>query len=296
MKRSAERIDEFLDAIWLERGLAANTMAAYRQDLNRLADYLARRKCDMLAADTERLRAYLGERGRAGSPRSVRRALSTIKHFYRHACAEGWLTEDPAHRISPPKVARLLPHSLPEETVEQLLAAPDTGTPHGLRDRAMLETLYAAGLRVSELVDLRMVQVDFDAGLCQVLGKGNKERLVPLGGEALEWLAAYRERGRPDLLGSRQSDWLFVSRRGAALTRQGFWWNLRNLARRAGIDAPLSPHTLRHAFATHLLNHGADLRSLQMMLGHASLSTTQIYTQVARVRLQRLHAKHHPRG
>ena len=296
MKSKAERIEEFLDAIWLERGLAANTLAAYRQDLTRLADYLARRKRDVLAADTETLRAYLAKRSEAGSPRSVRRALSTIKHFYRYAAAEGWIAEDPAHKITAPKAPRLLPHSLPEETIEQLLAAPDTATAHGLRDRAMLETLYAAGLRVSELVGLRLTQIDSEAGLCQVLGKGNKERLVPLGAEALEWLDAYQQRGRPALLGAKQSDWLFISRRGTALTRQAFWQNLRTLARRAGIDAPLSPHTLRHAFATHLLNHGADLRSLQMMLGHASLSTTQIYTQVARVRLQRLHAKHHPRG
>ena len=222
--------------------------------------------------------------------------MSSFKRFYRYSLRQGGIKADPTLRIEAPKLPRPLPKSLTEEDVESLLAAPTIATALGLRDKAMLETLYASGLRVSELVSLRVAQVSQDMGVVRVVGKGSKERLVPLGEEALAWIRRYLKEARPALLGQRASDDLFVTARGAAMTRQMFWHLLRRHAARAGLKKPISPHTLRHAFATHLLNHGADLRVVQLLLGHSDISTTQIYTHVARERLKQLHAKHHPRG
>jgi len=235
---------------------------------------------------------------RAGaSPRSVARQVSSVRRFYSHLAQTGARADDPTARLPAPRLGRPLPKSLTERDVEALLAAPETGTPVGLRDRAMLETLYATGLRVSELVSLPVARLNTRQGVIRVVaGKGGKDRLVPLGEEAIAWLERYLGEGRPAMLEGRHSDALFITSRGTAMTRQAFWYLIRRYALRAGIEKPLSPHTLRHAFATHLLDHGADLRSLQMLLGHADLSTTQIYTHVARERLKELHARHHPRG
>ncbi len=291
-------LERFTDVLWMEHGLSANTLSAYRRDLAGLARWLERRQRTLAAASRADLEAYIVQRKDAGArPRTTARLLSTLRRFYRYLVREGERDDDPSTRLDSPRLGRPLPKSLSEEQVEALLAAPDVGRPLGLRDRAMLETLYATGVRVSELVGLRLTQLNREAGFVRVLGKGGKERLVPLGEEACAWLARYLQEGRPTLLRRRVTDALFPTARGAAMTRQAFWHNLKRLARAAGIDArSLSPHTLRHAFATHLLNHGADLRVVQMLLGHADLSTTQIYTHVARARLQELHARHHPRG
>ncbi|MGR3913218.1 MAG: site-specific tyrosine recombinase XerD [Gammaproteobacteria bacterium] len=284
-------IDAFLDELWLQDGLSDNTLAAYRSDVQKFADWLHRRGHKLAAADARLLREYLGEHaGRSGA-----RALSALKRFYRHALAVGIAAADPCLEARAPAAGTRLPQTISEGEVEALLEAVCDGD-LGLRDRAMLETVYAAGLRVSELVTLQLRQLDLAAGLCQVTGKGGKERLTPLGEQALDWLGRYLSHSRPALLGPRQSEAVFVTRRGRAMTRQAFWHNLRRHAVRAGITAPLSPHTLRHAFATHLLNHGADLRSVQLLLGHSSLSTTQIYTHVAAERIKALHRRHHPRG
>lgn len=292
-------IDQFLDAAWLQAGLSDNTLAAYRGDLRKFAAWLHRRDGRLLAADGAQIAAYLGDRAALQSARSAARALSALKRFYRFAVAAERIARDPSADVAAPAVGRKLPVTLSESEVEALLAAPAAATALGARDRAMLETLYATGLRVSELVNLRLDHMDLDAGVCRVVGKGDKERLVPLGEAAIDCLRRYLADARPDILGARQSAAVFVTRRGRALTRQAFWRNLRIHARAAGIgdgDAALSPHQLRHAFATHLLNHGADLRSVQMLLGHSSLSTTQIYTHVAGARMKQLHRRHHPRG
>jgi integrase/recombinase XerD len=287
-------IERFLDALWLEAGLSRNTLSAYRSDIEGFAAWL---KGPPAQASRAQLLAYLAEcTRRAASPRTTARLLSSLRRFYQYLLRENSIEEDPTAQLESPKLGRPLPKSLTEEQVEALLAAPDSVTLLGLRDRGMLETLYATGLRVSELVGLTLQQVNLQAGVIKVVGKGNKERLVPLGEEAIEWLQRYLNEARSGLLGARISDALFPTTRGRPMTRQAFWKNIKRYARLAGIESSLSPHTLRHAFATHLLNHGADLRVVQMLLGHADLSTTQIYTQVARERLKQLHAQHHPRG
>lgn len=288
-------VDEFLDSAWLQSGLSDNTLAAYRNDLTQFVHYLHRHHGGLLSADAEWVRRYLSMRARRHSNRSAARSLSSIKRFYRHALAQGLIADDPCAEVTPPALGRPLPKSISEAQVERLINAPDTACALGLRDRAMLETLYASGLRVSELVNLEMNQLDLTAGVCRAFGKGGKERLVPLGEAAVDWLGRYLAEARGELIGQHQSAAVFVTRRGAAMTRQAFWRNLRRYAAIAGV-ADLSPHTLRHAFATHLLNHGADLRSVQMLLGHSSVSTTQIYTHVAGERLKALHRRHHPRG
>lgn len=291
-------IERFADALWMERGLSRNTLAAYQSDLAKLAEWLNRQRgATLLAARREDLLEYLAARARAGTKaRSSARLLSCLRQFYQHALREGWVRVDPSARIDAPRLGRPLPKSLTEQEVEALLEAPKTDDPEGLRDRAMLELLYATGLRVSELVGLRFAQLGLNQGLVRVMGKGGKERLVPLGDEAMEWLSRFIRTARYELLGERLSDDVFPTRRGAAMTRQAFWYRIKKHAAAAGIHKHLSPHTLRHAFATHLLNHGADLRVVQMLLGHSDLSTTQIYTHVARERLKSMHQQHHPRA
>lgn len=295
---STTRIDEFCDALWLEDGLSRNTLDSYRRDLNQFAAWLeAKNGCDLLAAGQSMIQDYLAHKFRAKARASTAaRLLSSLKRFYRHAVRQNLITVDPTLRIEAPKLPRSLPKTLTEADVESLLAAPAVDEPLGLRDRAMLEVLYASGLRVSELVTLKTPQISRDMGVVRVLGKGSKERLVPLGEEALGWLERYLRESRPALLGQRVSDALFVTARAAAMTRQSFWHLIRRYSLQAGLHKPISPHTLRHAFATHLLNHGADLRVVQLLLGHSDISTTQIYTHVARERMKQLHAKHHPRG
>ena len=291
-------LDQFCDALWLEDGLSRNTLESYRRDLRLFAVWLsAERGRTLLDAERVDLLGYLAHKfQRHAKPRSAARLLSSLKRLYQFLLREGRISADPTLQVEAPKLPRSLPKSLTEEDIERLLAAPDVETPLGLRDKAMLETLYASGLRVSELVTLKLSQVSRDMGVVRVIGKGSKERMVPVGEEALEWIQRYLKGARPELLGARSSDDLFVTARGAAMTRQMFWHLLRRHALRAGLKKPISPHTLRHAFATHLLNHGADLRVVQLLLGHSDISTTQIYTHVARERLKQLHAKHHPRG
>ncbi len=288
-------IEAYIDAVWMERGLSENTLTAYRGDLKRFAEWLAAKGLGLLRARRADVLDFLA--GQAGAPpRTIARRLSSLRRFYLYQYREGRIDQDPCARIEAPKLGRPLPDVLTEAQVESLIAAPDTSDPFGLRDRAMLELLYATGLRVSELVTLTVTQVNRRQGVIRISGKGNKERLVPVGDEALEWLATYLRDGRGLILGARQSDALFPSRAGRAMTRQAFWQIIKRHARSAGIRKTLSPHTLRHAFATHLLNHGADLRVVQMLLGHSDISTTQIYTHVARERLKDLHQRHHPRG
>jgi len=288
----ASLLDAFCDALWLEDGLSKNTLESYRRDLAQLAVFLKER--GLAQAQEADLFSFLAaRRGRASS---AARMLSSLKRFYQYCVRERHATADPTLKLDPPKRAPRFPKTLSEADVEALLAAPATDAALGLRDRAMLEVLYASGLRVSELVSLKIYQANLDAGVVRVLGKGSKERLVPLGEEAIEWLRRYLKQARPALLGRKSSDALFLTARGAAMTRQAFWHNLKRLGSRAIPGKSLSPHVLRHAFATHLINHGADLRVVQMLLGHADISTTQIYTHVARERLKALHAKHHPRG
>ncbi|HEX9686352.1 MAG TPA: site-specific tyrosine recombinase XerD [Burkholderiales bacterium] len=291
-------IDEFCDALWLEDGLAKNTLEAYRRDLKQFAGWhAARHGRKLIEADNGGIQAYLGHLFRKKTrATSAARFLSSAKRFYRYCLRQGKIRSDPTLRIDSPKLPRGLPKSLTEEDVESLLAAPPVAEALGQRDKAMLETLYASGLRVSELVTLKLGQVSQDMGVVRVVGKGSKERLVPLGEEALDWIRRYVREARPELLAGRASDDLFITARGAAMTRQMFWHLLRRYSVQAGLKQPVSPHTLRHAFATHLLNHGADLRVVQLLLGHSDISTTQIYTHVARERLKQLHAKHHPRG
>lgn len=293
----AALIERFIDAAWMERGLSAPTLAAYRSDLAGLGQYAAARETSLARAGRALLLEYLAARVESGArPRTTSRLVTTLRRFYRWLHREGVRGDDPSARLTAPRIGRPLPGGLTEREVEHLLAAPETSEPLGMRDRCMLEVLYATGLRVSELVALRMDQVGRRQGVVRVRGKGGRERLVPLGEAALWWLEAYLREARPEILGARLSEAVFITGRGGPLTRQAFWHRIRRHARAAGIQRDISPHTLRHAFATHLLNHGADLRSVQLLLGHADLSTTQIYTHVARHRLQSLHAEHHPRG
>ena len=287
----------FLDVLWMERGLSQNTLAAYRADLLALQRWLAPRAIDVTSASRADLLAYLALRAEKGAKsRSTARQLSTFRRFFRHLVRERHRADDPTLDISAPRLGRRLPKSLSEAEVEALLVAPAGDEPRALRDRAMLEMLYATGLRVSELIALRYTQVNLNQGVVRVTGKGNRERLVPIGAAAAETLQQFEQRGRAALLEGRSSEHLFPTREGEPMTRQAFWHLIKRHARTAGIDKPLSPHTLRHAFATHLLNHGADLRVVQMLLGHSDLSTTHIYTHVARERMKALHETHHPRG
>jgi integrase/recombinase XerD len=291
-------IEAFADALWLERGLSRNTLSAYQSDLRAFAGWLAaNRRRNLPQAERSDLLDYLAVLARAGRrPRSTARSLSCLRQFYGHLARQGQIAEDPTARIDAPKLGRPLPKSLTEAEVDALLTAPDTSDPRGHRDRTMLELLYACGLRVTELVELTPSAVSLTQGVVRVTGKGDKERLVPLGEEAAGWLASYLRGARGALLGARSSAYMFPTSRSPCLTRQAFWQLIKRYAQQAGIVKPLSPHTLRHAFATHLLNHGADLRVVQMLLGHSDLSTTQIYTHVARERLRQLHANHHPRA
>ncbi len=291
-------VDAFCDALWLEDGLAKATLASYRSDLTRCAAWLAEHGHEaLLDARPETLAAFVAHLARSTRPASQARYLATLRRFYRWQLARGRLAADPTLALANPGRPSRLPKVVSEKQVEALLAAPDVATPLGQRDRAMLETLYATGLRVSELVGLKLHEISLADGVLRVLGKGSKERLVPLGQLAVAWITDYLKEGRAALLRGRHSDAVFVTGRGDAMTRQAFWQLVKRYAPVAGIDAArLSPHVLRHAFATHLLNHGADLRVVQLLLGHADITTTQIYTHVARERLKALHAVHHPRG
>lgn len=296
---SVPALDRFLDELWAVEGLSDHTLGAYRRDLEGLARWLdAQRGVTLEAARQADLLDFVSARMQAGSrPKSVTRALSSMRRFYRYLVQQGERGDDPSSGIDSPRLGRPLPYSLSETQVETLLRAPDPGDSVGLRDTTMLELMYATGLRVSELVGLERSGVNTRQAIVRITGKGGRERLVPLGEEAAHWLARYLREARPALMdGHPPHEALFVTRRGKGLTRQAFWYRIKHYARQAGIEQPLSPHTLRHAFATHLLDHGADLRVVQMLLGHSSLSTTQIYTHVARARLQDLHAEHHPRG
>jgi integrase/recombinase XerD len=296
---NARLLDRFADGLWLNDGLARNTLESYRRDIAQFAAWLqeagVKSVVEAAPADIQRHLAWQVERKRA-KPRTTGRLVSSIRRFFQFALREGLRRDDPAADLESPKLPRSLPKSLSEAEVEALLAAPDVETAHGLRDRAMLETLYASGLRVSELVGLKVVQVSLDMGVVRVLGKGSKERLAPLGEEAVAWIERYQNESRLALLAGKRTDALFVTARGGPMTRQSFWKVVRRHAHAAGVTRSISPHTLRHAFATHLINHGADLRVVQLLLGHADISTTQIYTHVARERLKQLHRKHHPRG
>ena len=289
-------VQSFCDALWLEDGLSANTLAAYRRDLAGFADWLAPRSLTLVTATEADLLGYIAARHPDSRASSANRRLSTLRRFYRHLIRERVRGDDPTINIQAARQPTRFPKSISESQVEALLAAPDTATALGERDRTMLEVLYATGLRVSELVGLRTVELSLSDGVVRIIGKGSKERLVPLGEVACDWLQRHLAGGRRELLGRRDADAVFVTRRGEPMSRQMFWNLIRRYAINAGVTAPLSPHTLRHAFATHLLDHGADLRVVQMLLGHADISTTQIYTHVARERLKQLHARHHPRG
>ena len=290
-------LDQFLDGIWLESGLSANTLAAYRTDLLAFQIWLAKKGLTLEQVTRADLLAYLAANVRSGlSPRSSARHLSTLRRFYRYLLIQGSTQVDPTADVRSPVIGRPLPKNISEQGVEKLLSTPPRDTALGSRDRAMLETMYASGLRVSEVVGLTLNELDLTTGLVRVVGKGGRERIVPLGEEASESLREYLGQARSDLLKAQLTDAVFVTRRGGPMTRQAFWQLIKRYAQQAGIGAEFSPHSLRHAFATHLLNHGADLRSVQMLLGHTDLSTTQIYTHVARARLQSLHGTHHPRG
>ncbi len=294
-----DTVDRYIDAVWAERGLSAATLDAYRRDLQALQRWLdenGRNPADR--ATTADLLAWLAWRGEQGaSTRTLARQLSSLRQFYRWLLRHSLREDNPCESIDAPRLSRHLPGSLSEDDMERLLQAPDVTTAFGLRDRAMLELMYGSGLRVSELVNLLLSQINLGAGLLRLTGKGARERIIPLGELASEWLERYLHQGRPQLLRAGVvSDAVFLSVRGRAMTRQAFWQHLKKYLARAGISTAFTPHSLRHAFATHLLNHGADLRSLQMLLGHSDLSTTQIYTHIAQARLQELHRRHHPRG
>ena len=299
MSKAEALLDRFCDALWLEHGLARNTLAAYRRDLAQFDAWLSEHvNKSLIESDAADIQSYLAVRigHDHAKPRTTARLLSSLKRFFQYELREGKIDADPTLQIAAPKIPRSLPKSLSEADVEALLAAPDVDTTLGLRDRAMLETLYASGLRVSELVGLKVVQVSLDSSVIKTLGKGKKERLVPFGEQAYDWISRYLREARPALLPGKTSDAMFVTARGAGMSRQAFWYLIKRYALIAGIDKPLSPHTLRHAFATHLINHGADLRVVQLLLGHSDISTTQIYTHVARERLKQIHREHHPRG
>ena len=298
MSDAAALIDAFCDQVWLQDGLAPTSLASYRRDLTAWAKWLERDGRALLSAQRDDVEGFLASQFSAkAKATSIARRLSSLRRFYALQLQQGTLSADPTARVRSPKLPRRLPKNVSEKEVESLLAAPAVATTLGLRDRAMLETLYATGLRVSELTGLKIAQVSLDMGVVRVLGKGRKERLVPLGEEAIAWIKRYLAEARAGLAGDGKSDALFVTARRGPLTRQGFWLLIKRYGRKAGIPAArLSPHVLRHAFATHLLNHGADLRVVQLLLGHADITTTTIYTHVARERLKQLHSKHHPRG
>lgn len=304
----AAAIERLLDLLWIERGSGTQTLAAYRSDLMLFARWLATRDVAIAEAGEADIRDYLAMRGRLHeqmrgqdrslqfSARSQARLMSALRRFYRFLVRDGQRKDDPSARLTSPKLPRALPKHMEQAQVDQLLDAPDVASPRGLRDRAMLELMYASGLRVSELVNLKRHQLSLQQNLVQLVGKGGKERLVPIGEIAEQWLRDYLAQARPELSRGQESDWLFVTSRGGPMTRHNFWQLIQRYAAKAGIRQHLSPHTLRHAFATHLLDHGADLRVVQTLLGHADLSTTQIYTHVTRVRLRDLHQRHHPRA
>ncbi|MBL0123080.1 MAG: site-specific tyrosine recombinase XerD [Betaproteobacteria bacterium] len=299
MESSDPLIDQFADSLWLSDGLAKNTIESYRRDILQLDDWLKRSsRAPIDQAGAEDLQAFLAHRveGLHASPRSTARLTSAMKRFYQFLIQEKLVTDDPSLRLESPKLTRGLPKSLSEHDVDALLVAPDTHIALGLRDKAMLETLYASGLRVTELVTLKVAQLSLEMGVVRVMGKGSKERLVPLGESAADVIQQYLTSARIEILNGQKSDDLFVTSRGHAMTRQMFWHLIKRHALTAGIRVPISPHTLRHAFATHLINHGADLRVVQLLLGHADITTTQIYTYVARERLKLIHAQHHPRA
>lgn len=290
-------IDRFLDAIWMERGLSDNTLGAYRADLLALNARLEHRSVDLVEAQRSDVLDYIAWRVDGGAkPRSTARQLSSFRRFFRYLLREGLISEDPTANIAMPKIGRALPQSLTEEEVDSLLSAPDVSESLGHRDRAMLEVLYATGVRVSELINLKMSQVNLNQGVLRIVGKGGRERLIPLGDEAQDWIREFIKGARVEILLERQSEYLFPTRRGDRMTRQAFWHIIKRYGKKAGVEKKLSPHTVRHAFATHLLNNGADLRVVQLLLGHSDVSTTQIYTHVARERMKDLHSQHHPRG
>jgi len=290
-------IECFCDMLWMENGLSKNTLSSYAADLAGLSEWLSALDCSLSSAGREHLLKYLSHQvSKASSPRTTARLLSCMRRFYQYLLRENIISTDPSVQIESPRLGRPLPSSLTEKEVDKLLMAPNLETLEGFRDKVMLEVLYATGLRVSELVGLSVDQLNLRQGIVRITGKGNKERLVPLGEVALDWLSRYLKETRKTLLKGRECDALFPTRRGTAMTRQAFWYLLKRYAKIANIQTPLSPHTMRHAFASHLLNHGADLRVVQLLLGHSDLSTTQIYTHLARERLKNLHEMHHPRG
>jgi len=292
---SKQIVDSFLDALWMERGLSENTLSAYRSDLYKFSLWLQQQKVELINVEANEILSYLAL-AESKSARTVARRLSSLRRLYEYLLREDLIKHNPVSNVDAPRLGRSLPKSLTESEVEALLEAPDTEDRLGIRDKCMLEVLYATGLRVSELVNLTVQQVNLRQGVVRVMGKGNKERLVPLGEEALSWLEKYLSSSRNEILNNAMSDALFPSKRAKAMTRQTFWYMIKRYAVIAGINKTLSPHVLRHAFATHLINHGADLRVVQMLLGHSDISTTQIYTHVARERLKDLHSEHHPRG
>lgn len=295
--RSEQLVDRFLDAIWMERGLSQNTLGAYRADLMTLGRGLAEEDKTIDEANKADLLSFIAGRVEGGAkPRSTARQLSSFRRFFRYIMREGLRDSDPTVDIEMPRIGRSLPKTLSEDEVDSLLNAPNVDEPLGHRDRAMLELLYATGLRVSELINLKQSQVNFNQGVLRIVGKGDRERLIPLGEESQRWLREFLDGPRMEILLERQTDYIFPTRRGDRMTRQAFWHIIKRYAQKAGIRRKMSPHSLRHAFATHLLNRGADLRVVQLLLGHSDLSTTQIYTHVARERLKDLHGEHHPRG
>lgn len=293
---AVEQIDAFIDGLWLESGLSRNTLSSYRSDLNALAATLGAKGVDLFGAKESDLLGYMAQRHAATKATTANRRLTVMKRFYRWALREGRLVDDPTLKLLSAKQNMRIPKTLTQAQVEDLLEAPDVSQPLGMRDRAMLELMYASGLRVSELVGLKWFQVSLQDHILRVTGKGNKERLVPFGQVASEWLQRYGQEARAEILAGQVTDDVFVTARGSAMSRVMFWNLVKKYALQAGIKSPLSPHTLRHAFATHLLNHGADLRAVQMLLGHADISTTTIYTHVARERLRQVHGQHHPRA
>ena len=292
----SSQLDTFIDHLWLEDGLSKNTLDSYRADLSQFNLWLIKQKSELIIATQADIQQYLAVKFPQSKPRSISRLIASLRRYYRYALRENLIKADPTLQIESPKLPRSLPKSLNEQEVENLLNAPSTLNSIGLRDRAMLELLYASGLRVSELVGVKVNEVNTQDGVVRVTGKGSKTRLVPMGQEAANWIDQYLKTHRPKILDGQMTDDLFVTSRGNAMTRQAFWYLIKRYAVKAGITKHMSPHVLRHAFATHLLNHGADLRVVQMLLGHSDISTTQIYTHVARERLKQLHSVHHPRG
>ncbi len=290
-------IESFLDRAWAERGLAENTLTSYKSDLDAFSSWLQSKGLNLISVDRADVLDYISRRARLGfSASSNSRLLSCLRHFYKDLISQKLRDDDPTERVEHPKQARGIPKALPESAVEALIAAPDNDTAVGLRDRAMMELMYATGLRVTELISLQAEQVNLRQGVLRVIGKGDKERLLPIGEEALHWLSRYLRHARPELAKQSKPTPLFLTARAQGMTRQAFWYAVKKYAVIAGVSEKVSPHMLRHSFATHLLNHGADLRVVQMLLGHANVSTTQIYTLVAQERLSALHAQHHPRG